>query len=62
MHYQPMNKTNPIFVKYNSYFYHLSRFSNKIDRIYLQKHILNDDNGWVTKKWENNKILGMWNI
>ena len=21
VHYQPMNKTNPIFVKYNSYFY-----------------------------------------
>ena len=35
VHYQPLNKTNPIFVKYNSYFYHLSRFSNKIDRIYL---------------------------
>ena len=35
VHYQPMNKTTPIFVKYINYFYHLSRFSNKIDRIYL---------------------------
>ena len=50
VHYQPMNKTTPIFVKYTNYFYHLSRFSNKIDRIYLQQHILNDDKGWFIKK------------
>ena len=50
VHYQPMNKKNPIFVKYANYFYHLSRYSNKIDRIYLQKHVLIDDNGWIIKK------------
>ena len=50
VHYQPMNKTVPIFVRYENYFYHLSRFSNKIDRIYLQQYILKDDNGWVLKK------------
>ena len=57
VHYQPMNKTNPIFVKYNSYFYHLSRFSNKIDRIYLQKNTLIDDRGWVSK---SEKITNFW--
>ena len=40
VHYQPMNKTNPIFIEYKNYFYHFSRFSNKIDRLYLQQHIL----------------------
>jgi len=57
VHYQPMNKTTPIFVKYTSYFYHLSRFSNKIDRIYLQQHILKDDIGWISK---NEKIYSYW--
>ena len=57
VHYQPMNKTTPIFVKYTSYFYHLSRFSNKIDRIYLQQHILKDDLGWITK---NEKLYSYW--
>ena len=57
VHYQPLNKTNPIFVKYANYFYHLSRFSNKIDRIYLQKHVLKDDNGWIVKK---EKIFSHW--
>ena len=47
--YQPMNKTTPIFVRYYNYFYHLSRYSNKIDRLYLQQHILNDDRGWFSK-------------
>ena len=31
VHYQPMNKTNPIFIKYYSYFYLMSKYSNKID-------------------------------
>ena len=47
---QPMNKTTPIFVRYTNYFYHFSRFSNKIDRLYLQQYILKDDIGWVNKK------------
>ena len=57
VHYQPMNKTTPIFVKYINYFYHLSRFSNKIDRIYLQQYILKDDIGWITK---NEKLYSYW--
>ena len=50
VHYQPMNKSNPIFVRYDNLYYHLSRFSNKIDRFYLQQHILKDDTGWIIKK------------
>ena len=49
-HYQPLVKENPLFVKYANYFYHLSRFSNKIDRIFLQKYQLTDDNGWIFKQ------------
>ena len=57
VHYQPLNKTDPIFVRYDNYFYHLSRFSNKIDRIYLQKYILKDDTGWLIK---NEKTISNW--
>jgi hypothetical protein len=57
VHYQPINKTNPFFIKYNSNFYHFSRYSNKIDRIYLQQYILNDDSGWILK---NEKIFSSW--
>jgi len=50
VHYQPFDKEKPLFVKYSNYFYHLSRFSNKIDRIFLKKYQLNDDNGWFVKQ------------
>ena len=58
VHYQPMNKTVPIYVGYTNYFYHLSRFSNKIDRIYLQEHILKDDQGWIIKEENIYKYWG----
>ena len=59
VNYQPMNKTNPIFIKYINYFYHLSRFSNKIDRFYLQQYILQDDQGFITT---NIKSYSYWGI
>ena len=59
VNYQPMNKTNPIFIKYTNYFNHLSRFSNKIDRLYLQQHILKDDQGFII---ENTKSYSYWGI
>ena len=49
IYYQPNNKSTPIYIKYESYFYHFSRYSNKIDRLYLQKYMLYDDNGWFFK-------------
>ena len=57
VHCQPMNKTTPNFVKYTNYFYHLSRFSNKIDRIYLQQYILKDDKNLLYK---NEKLYSFW--
>ena len=58
VNYQPTNKTFPIFVKYKNYFYHFSRFSNKIDRLYLQKYIFSDDVGWFTKELKNSSFWG----
>ena len=59
INYQPNNKTNPIFVKYTNYFYHLSRYSNKIDRLYLQQYVLKDDQG---KIYNDTKIYSYWGI
>ena len=58
VHYQPNVKENPLFVKYANYFYHLSRFSNKIDRLYLQKYHLQDDDGWLKKNVKNTTYWG----
>ena len=48
--FQPSNKTMPILVLYTSYYYGLSTISNKVDRIYIQEHIFEDDIGWIFNK------------
>ena len=62
VNYQPMNKTSPIFIKYINYFYHLSRFSNKIDRLYLQQHILRDDQGFITTNLKSYSYWGIFSL
>ena len=57
--FQPTNKTYPIIVIYRQYFYHLSRYMSKIDRLFLQEHALSDDSGWVLKKEKNNSYWGL---
>ena len=57
--FQPTNKTFPVIVIYRQYFYHLSRYMNKIDRLFLQEHVLTDDSGWVLKKEKNNSFWGL---
>jgi len=62
--FQPTNKTNPIIIIYRQYFYHISRYVNKIDRIFLQENVLTDDSGWIIKReskksyWGLNSITG----
>ena len=57
-----MNRTTPIFVRYDNIFYHLSRFSNKIERLYLQQHLLTDDDGWVFKHEKNTSFWGYFSL
>jgi hypothetical protein len=57
--FQPTNKTHPIIVIYRNFFYHLSRYSNKIDRIFLQENVLTDDLGWIINKEFNNSYWGL---
>lgn len=57
--FQPSDIKRPMLVVYNSHYYHFSRFSNAIDRMYLQQYILNDDLGWIMN---NNKNITSWGI
>ena len=43
---------NPMNIIYRERFYQISRFSNKIDRIFLQKNILKDNYGWLFNKYK----------
>ena len=57
--FQPTNKTNPIIINYRQHFYHISRYVNKIDRIYLKENILTDDSGWILKRESNKSYWGL---
>ena len=62
--FQPENVDNPITIVYQSILYHLSKYVNKIERLFLQEHILTDDFGWILKNeiniscWGLNSISG----
>ena len=60
--FQPSNKEIPIIIIYRQYFYHLSKYSNKIERLYLQEHVLEDDSGWIIKNNFNNSYWGLSDI
>ena len=57
--FQPTNKTTPVIILYRQYFYHLSKYTNKIERLYLQEYVITDDSGLVLKRESNNSYWGL---
>ena len=64
LHFKANQTANPVDIIYRERFYHISRYSNKIDRIFLQKNIIKDDLGWIVSRynetsfWDINKLEG----
>ena len=50
---------NPMTIIYRERFYQISRYTNKIDRIFLQKNILKDDLGWLINKRNETSYWGL---
>ena len=57
--FQPTNKKNPVFVIYRQHYFHLSKYTNKIERLFLQENVLTDDSGWLLKNEKNNSYWGL---
>jgi hypothetical protein len=57
--FQPINKTNPIIVIYRQFYYHLSKYVYKINRIFIQENVFTDDSGWILKKEKNHSYWGI---
>jgi hypothetical protein len=57
--FQPTNFSVPLAVIYRSYFYRLAPHSNKVERIYISQHILNDDRSILYTNNKNTSIWGM---
>ena len=56
--FQPKNDNKPVIISYKQYFYQISKYSNKIDSLFLQEYVFSDDNGWLKNKIKNTSYWG----
>lgn len=57
--FHPNNKKNPVIIIYKQHFFHLTKFTHKIESIFLQENILTDDFGWIIKNEKNSSYWGV---
>ena len=57
--FQPLNYSNPIIILYRHHFYQISKYSNKIARLFLQEYVLDDDQGWFSNNVVNSSYWGL---
>ena len=62
VHFQPIRKGIPFLISYQTYYYIFSKFSNKVDRIYFQEYIIEDDKGWIFNIAHNISYWGTYSI
>ena len=55
--FQPTNFKIPLSIIYKNYIYKLSTYSYKIEKLYIQEHILSDDRNMI---YSNNKNSSYW--
>ena len=60
--FEPTNQEHPISVIYRSYFYRLSTYANKVERIYIQENIMEDDQSLITSSPTKKSYWGMTNV
>ena len=60
--FQPSNLKNPGIVVYKTGFFHFSQWTNKMNRLYLQEYVINDDLGWIKNNPKNFSFWGVSSI
>ena len=60
--FEPLNQENPISVIYRSYFYRLSTYANKVERLYIQENIMEDDKSLIGSSKKITSYWGMTNV
>jgi hypothetical protein len=56
--FQPTNLKMPVSIIYKNYFYRLGTYSNKLEKLYIQEHILSDDLNLITNDAKNISFWG----
>ena len=56
--FQPRNLETPIAIIYKNFYYRMSSFSHKLEKVYIREHILSDDKSMLTTNYKNSSIWG----
>ena len=57
--FQPTNKDVPILIVYKTHYYIINKFTNKLDRLYLQENVFEDEKSWFVN---NPKNVSYWGV
>jgi len=57
--FQPTNYQIPLSIIYKNYFYELSAYSYKLQKLYIQEHVLSDDKNAIKNNYQN---ISCWGI
>ena len=56
--FQPRNLETPIAIIYKNFYYRLSAYSHKLEKIFIREYILSDDKNLITTEYKNTSIWG----
>jgi len=57
--FQPRNIEIPIAIIYKNFYYRLSTYSHKVEKIFIHEHILSDDKNMLTSNVKNSSCWGV---
>ena len=57
--FQPTNKDVPILIVYKTHYYIINKFLNKLDRLYLQEYVFEDEQSWIINHPKNISYWGV---
>ena len=60
--FQPTKPGIPVLILYQTYYYVFSKYSSKLDRLYLQEHVIEDEKGWIFNLVSNISYWGTYSI
>ena len=60
--FQPTEEETPVVIYYQSYYYLFTKYSNKLDRIYLREYILEDEKGWIFNAAKKKSYWGTYSL
>ena len=57
--FQPTNLDVPILIVYKTHYYIINKYTNKLDRLYLQEYVFEDERGWLINNPNNISYWGV---